>query len=76
MPRITRTTITSSGTNTATASPLLVATSSSITTDHLSCDPSSGAVSALRDRQRVMSIVRLASSTCRRLAHTFARDHV
>jgi hypothetical protein len=36
MPRITRTTTTSSGTNTATASPLLVAMSSSITKDHLS----------------------------------------
>jgi hypothetical protein len=76
MPRITRTTITSSGTNTATASPLLVALSSSITKDHFSCDPSSGAVSALCDRQRIMSIMRVASSTCRRLAHTFARDHV
>jgi Hsp20/alpha crystallin family len=35
MPRITRTTTTSSGTNAATASPLLVAMSSSITKDHL-----------------------------------------
>lgn len=76
MPRITRTTTTNSSTNTATASPLLVAMSSSITKDHFSCDPSYGAGSASCDRQRVMSIVRVAFSTCRRLAHTPTRDHV
>ena len=62
MPRITRTTTTSSSTNTATASPLLVAMSSSITKDHFSCDPSSGAGSASCDRQRVMSIVQISAN--------------